>query len=652
MGLSRTAHWIETRENRFEASFIRSDNPSSSYENESNGGTSTPPNSSISSGFFEDQTANGLLQGRQDDPLIPSAEDIEKTFRRGESQWQECLGYAERQQTLSIPGSPGILGMTDGVPPLPSQLRGLKAIRGYPIWKFLHLESDDTSSMDDVSKLGTPDDSDLAWQPASPPEVDEWSADLARGNEKTFSFSIPEPTGYRLMKECNSNADASPASPSNGITILILCISYFFSAKLLEMQQREVIFTSEALSTRHIGCSENDTIFLDLRHASPDLVCWLCTLLAPNSRWMTKPIPPWALVYEGVNRFDILTSPAYSSPEWATSPTSGKAASLISELCALFGLNDQLDATVSATVMLPFYNCRKLAVTLPHPILLRRDHLKHAQDPFLQYSRQISQLMTFSIGPRLIGSSLWSVFWESGVDCNVVSAWLSSIHEVIKPVLESRDTELLIKTFMLYRPQQAPLWMGVFWLGYSDWAGMVESYLTTLEEQPEFTRASQPDSVAAAWLGCRQSFLDEVGLGCYEKNGTRLSNSDLTRLRFNHRYLANAEELPYGWQPCGSTLINEIEPELHQYLDLWRAREYHSWVWILGDEKRCFHLYLIGKTQAQETPNTKRTNETMNKLPPIESYPSREATSRVLSWASRDAYGDRINLPKHPWLID
>lgn len=114
--------------------------------------------------------------------------------------------------------------------------------------------------------------------------------------------------------------------------------------------------------------------------------------------------------------------------------------------------------------------------------------------------------------------------------------------------------------------------MGVLWLGSSDWAGMVESYLTTLEEQLEFTRASQPDSVAAAWLGCRQSFLDEVGLGCYEENGMRmLSNSDLTRLRFNHRYLANAEELPYGWQPFGSTSINEIEPELHQYLDLWRA---------------------------------------------------------------------------------
>jgi hypothetical protein len=659
IGLDRVAYWIETRENRFEA-FIPSDNHSSSYKNESNGGTSTPPNSSISSGFFEDQTADDLLHGCQDDPLIPSAEDIERTFRRGESQWRECLGLAKRQQTLSIPGSRSILGLTQGVPPLPSQLCGLKAIKGYPRWEFKHPESDDTQSsitrMDEVSRpgtLATLDDSDLTWQPTSPPEVEEWNVDLARGNEKKFRLSIPEPTRYRLIKECNSNADASPASPSNGITILILCISYFFSAKLLEMQQREVIFTSEALSTRHIGRSENDTIFLDLRHASPDLVCWLCILLAPNSRWMTKPIPPWALVYEGVNRFDILTSPTYSSPEWATSPTSEKAASLISELCALFGLDDQLDAAVSATVMLPFYNCRKLAVTLPHPILLQRDHLNHAHDTFLQYSRQISQLMTISICPRLIGSSLWSVFWESGVDCNVVSAWLSSIHKVIKPVLESRDTELLIKMFTLYCPQQAPLWMGVLWLGSSDWAGMVESYLTTLEEQPEFTRASQPDSVAAAWLGCRQSFLDEAGVGCYEENGTRmLSNSDLTRLRFNHRYLANAEELPYGWQPFGSTSINEIEPELHQYLDLWRARKYHDWVWILGDEKQCFHLHVIDKTQAQETLNTKRTNETMNKLPPIESYPSREATSRVLAWALRDACGDRINLPKHPWLID
>lgn len=659
MGHDRAAHWIETGENRFEASFIPSENPSSCCKNESNGGTSSPPNSSISSGFVEDQTADDLLYGCQDDPLIPSAEDIERTFWRGKTQWRECLGLAERLQNPSIPESLGVLGLTQRVPPLPSQLCDLNEIRGYPIWEFKRSESDDMQSsitqMDDVSKLGSPatmDDSDLTWQPTSPPDVDEWNEDLARGNEKKFSLSIPMPTSYQLIRECNSNADASPASPSNGITILIQCLSYYFCAKLLEMQRREVKFTSQALLTSHLGCSENDKILLDLRYASQDLVCWLSILLAPKLRW-TEPIPPWALVYEGVNRFYILTSPTYSSPEWATSPSSEKAAGFISELCALFGLDDQLDAAVSATIMLPFYNSRKLAATLPVPILLQRNHPKHAHDPFRQYSEQISQLMTISIGPRLIGSSLWSVFWESDVDCNVVSAWLASIHEVIKPVLESRDTELLIKIFMLYRPQQAPLWMGVLWLGSSDWAGMVESYLATLEEQPKFTRASQPDSVTAAWLGCRQSFLDEVGRGCYEENGTTmLSNSDLARLRFNYRYLANAEELQYGWQPFGSISAKEIEPELHQYLDLWRARKYHSWVWVLGDEKRCFHLHVIDKTQAQETPNTKRTNETMNKLPPIESYTSREATSRVLLWASRDACGDWINLPIHPWLND
>ncbi|ELR03860.1 hypothetical protein VC83_04684 [Pseudogymnoascus destructans] len=304
--------------------------------------------------------------------------------------------------------------------------------------------------------------------------------------------------------------------------------------------------------------------------------------------------------------------------------------------------------------MLPFYNFRKLTATLPVPILLRRDHPKQAHDAFIQYSRRISQLITISISPRSIGSSLWSIFWESGVACNVVSAWLFSIYDVIRPVLKSRNTELLIKMFMIYRPRQAPFRIGVLWLGPLDWVGMIESYLTTLEEQPKFTRASQPDSVSAAWLGCRQSFLDEVGLGCYEENGMRmLSNSDLARLRFNYRYIANAEELPYGWQPFGSTSAKEIEPELHQYLDLWRAREYHSWVWILGDEKQCFHSGVIDNAQVQEKPDIKHSdNKTMTKLPPIISRPSIEATYRVLAWASRDSCGGRINLPTHPWLID
>ncbi|ELR03859.1 hypothetical protein VC83_04685 [Pseudogymnoascus destructans] len=241
MGDDRVAHWIETRTNRFKASFIPHDNHSSSYRNESNGGISTPPNSStssVSSGIAEDETADDLLQGCQNDPVIPSAEDIERTFRRGESQWRECLGLAERQQTLRMPESPGVLRLTEGVPPLPSQLRGLKEIGGYPTWEFLHAESDDMGSMDDVF-TETLDDSDPTWQPTSPPEVDEWSMDLARGNEKILTLSIPKPTRYRLTEECNSNSDASPASPSNGITILIQCLSYYFCAKLLEMQERK-----------------------------------------------------------------------------------------------------------------------------------------------------------------------------------------------------------------------------------------------------------------------------------------------------------------------------------------------------------------------------------------------------------------------------
>ena len=86
MGFDRVEHWIMTEKNWFGASFIPSDNHSSSYKNESNGGTNTPLNSSISSGFVEDQTADDLLHGCQDDPVIPSAKDIERTFRRGEFQ--------------------------------------------------------------------------------------------------------------------------------------------------------------------------------------------------------------------------------------------------------------------------------------------------------------------------------------------------------------------------------------------------------------------------------------------------------------------------------------------------------------------------------------------------------------------------------------
>lgn len=40
-----------------------------------------------------------------------------------------------------------------------------------------------------------------------------------------------------------------------------------------------------------------------------------------------------------------------------------------------------------------------------------------------------------------------SIFWELGICANVVSAWLGSIYDAIKLILEAADLELLAKIF-------------------------------------------------------------------------------------------------------------------------------------------------------------------------------------------------------------
>jgi hypothetical protein len=46
-----------------------------------------------------------------------------------------------------------------------------------------------------------------------------------------------------------------------------------------------------------------------------------------------------------------------------------------------------------------------------------------------------------------MGSIIWSIFWEPGVECNLVSVWFGSILEVIRPIIKAGNVEMLAKIF-------------------------------------------------------------------------------------------------------------------------------------------------------------------------------------------------------------
>jgi len=275
--------------------------------------------------------------------------------------------------------------------------------------------------------------------------------------------------------------------------------------------------------------------------------------------------------------------------------------------------------------------------------------------------------MTLSICPQYLGSAIWSIFWEPGIQCNLASAWLGSIHQVIKPILEAGDMERLAKVFALRRPRLAPLWLGIFLCGCTEVTDMIGSYLTTLKEQPYYGSLAGPDPDVAVWTGSRQSFFDEDSSGPYVGPNICVPRADLLRHRFNFRLGDDADIVHFGWQPFGTIKMTDIEPELWPRLGCKpRPRKYVHWIWWLAKDKSVIEPG-FRHDKAQFTKNVVEELDSTSSTVVIPSgfccevrlEPSKEATFRILDWGSKMASGDRsieaMAIPgvrDHPWLAD
>jgi hypothetical protein len=69
--------------------------------------------------------------------------------------------------------------------------------------------------------------------------------------------------------------------------------------------------------------------------------------------------------------------------------------------------------------------------------------------------------MTPNIHPASVGSMVWTIFWKPGLDCNLVSAWFGSTLEVLRPVLEASNLEVLSEIFVACRRLSTLVWFGI-----------------------------------------------------------------------------------------------------------------------------------------------------------------------------------------------
>ncbi len=271
------------------------------------------------------------------------------------------------------------------------------------------------------------------------------------GLRKYFHLSFPKPIECRLSSRL-PQADDQPWAAQRGLSFLTLCWSYIFSARLLEMQRRRVLYSQHSLqpqTNKTFRAKQGDVVVNLGASASHALVRWLCAILAPRPGWVADggDFPPWAAFCSGDASFAISTDRPLNLDSKEPPPSSTQATELLIELCTLYGFGPEKNknqrsemlsppmAAFLAAIALPFYRNCNLQPQFQSSTTLRRRGVDSACfGPLRQYVADLPYYMTLSMHSRSLGSLIWSIFWQPEIECNLVSPWLISILSVIRPI--------------------------------------------------------------------------------------------------------------------------------------------------------------------------------------------------------------------------
>ncbi|KAL5316340.1 hypothetical protein ACEPPN_015385 [Leptodophora sp. 'Broadleaf-Isolate-01'] len=444
-------------------------------------------------------------------------------------------------------------------------LRLAKSIRGFPesSFKLEGLLSRVPSLPDDIPNSSTWIEGYSTWKNSDAlcPLVDK--------TEKTRRFNLrsQHPTICRLST--SDNFQVWEGKPNNGIALLVLGWAYILSASLAERQQ---------LSLRYAPLDgPSGSVEINLDYASAQELTWWKAIVARGAGWNVagdRPTP-WAVLVDNldieiVGEIDVIHAP----------PTARQAASYLARLCAAFDLGNQCSAALAAALSLPLHRStsplKSVTIELPRPSLPIRV-ASPGQDQYPTDFKLIGYYMTLSLAPSYFGSALLGIFWEPDVPCNFAGAWLGPISDILRPILQDNNLELLAK--ILSFTNVAPLWLGVALCGQG---AIIKSIMPFLDQLRPYPYA-QPFLDAAAWTGTSQSFMDSHPPGPYLQNG-RISRANVWRLR--HDCHMNYEDDSFsttplhGWPPFGTMRVEDIEFELLDHLNCSHQWKYNYWTWL------------------------------------------------------------------------
>jgi hypothetical protein len=163
---------------------------------------------------------------------------------------------------------------------------------------------------------------------------------------------------------------------------------------------------------------------------------WWRAVLAPGQGWhaiVQRPqfYSPWSVSSTGEYTF-LIASSASNSPQCGLQPPSFQHAyNYLLKFCRRHNLGGQAYVALAATLILPLLNLLRRQARLLAPT--STSFCKSTATVLLKDSEaaNIQFYLTLSCDPSIVASVLWGIFWEPGLDYNLVSPALNPAIEVL-----------------------------------------------------------------------------------------------------------------------------------------------------------------------------------------------------------------------------
>ena len=567
----------------------------------------------------------------ENNPFLLPTEQAQSIFAGSKHIWQSYLETAKSMHHI-MPDSLNLSSL-HRLPTLPDDLEGVKTLQGRSTWRqdscLLHL------------RHGT---------------KQQWQPTLSTGCPTVCKFSSNAP--FSNWPDETNLSNRMPGH-NNGVFIMLVGWVYILSKKLLEKQCLQMHFSKNRAGLAEPDKeAEDNIIIVDIGEVTPDELRWWRALLAPGPGWRTPPWqqPPWAITLDGDLTFRIATSAReFSSYEPKQPPSSAQAIEFLSRFAARHCLGIQSSAALAMALTLPLHNAAGSIVLVPKPTLGEACILPiipgrycHLVDNF----QNISRYMTLSSNPRFLSSALWSIFWEPGIECNAVSPWCDGIIEVLEPIVNNSNFELLGHIFALRRPNLAALWYAIVLFGQTTLIDAIIPFLKTLRT-PTPTR---PIPEVAFWTGVPQSFMDLPGAGPYLREDYTISRADVWRLRHDCWELEpeghpfNCTPL-FGWPPIGTMYPEDLELEVRKHIDCKRHKwQYDKWTWELENKEYIYEEYKVHQDCKCE-PNSNSSFQLADKISyEPNNIATRKAVQVAFSWSATEIEFPNQAIYTHSWV--